>query len=92
MSKIDEILKLQQKTAQIKNEIIDKIDELNLITEKYIFSVSIEKGFCVNIRNKSQDITLTLDRDEIKVLYDFLQSLLEESKQKSKDIKVETLK
>ena len=80
MNKIDELFELKSKITEVNSLLINKLDDLSASTEKYIFSIGVEKGFVFNIRNKRQDITLSLDKDEMKVLYDFLQNLLEEPK------------
>jgi len=80
MNKIDEILNLQKQSTEINHSVIDKLDELVVSTEKYIFSISLDKGVWVNIRNKRQDVTLPLDVDETKALYEFLSNILDEKK------------
>jgi len=92
MSKITELFDMQSKANQLSSQMIEMLQSLNASTEKYIFSISIEKGLQLIIRNKKLDHTLILDRDEMNALYEFLKNLTDEQPKEPKSLSKDKVK
>jgi len=91
MNKIQEIIELQSKASQISQEMVNKLEDLVVQTDKYVFSVHFSNinNYKIIINQKGQEpIAIEMDSENAQKLHLFLNNIFGEEKQKTLGAKI----